>query len=59
MEANYPRYPVDFYRLYLLFGRPEAPIGDSSGVIFDIVRENLFGTAFQKSDGTGTNIRTL
>ncbi len=59
MEVNYPRYPVDFYRLYLIFGRPDSSRDEPPTVIFDAVRENPFGTAFQKTDGTRTNVRTL
>ncbi len=59
MEVNYPRYPVDFYRLYLIFGRPDVSSGGPSTVIVDVVRENPFGTAFQKTDGIRTNVRTL
>lgn len=59
MEVNYPRYPVDFYRLYLIFGRSDVSSGEPPTVVFDTVRENLFGTAFQKSSDRRTNVRTL
>ncbi len=47
MDLNYPRYPVDFYRLRIAFETP-APISyDPPADDLGKVRENPFGTAFE------------
>ena len=49
MDKNYPRYPVDFYRLRVLFNPVERGETQFPALIADIVRENPFGTAFAES----------
>lgn len=48
MTGNYPRYPVDFYRLRVVLPLPAPPSREPSRIIVDVVRENPFGTAFLK-----------
>lgn len=46
MEPNYPRYPVDFYRLRIAFELPSPTASESPAAEFTAVLENPFGTAF-------------
>lgn len=59
MEFGYPVYPVDclYFNLILKDFTPRSDY--SGGLIVDIVRENLFGTAFDKSRVGKTNVHTL
>lgn len=47
-EKNYPRYPVDLFKLQVIFLSPSTNNESSGGIIIDVVRENPFGSAFVK-----------
>ncbi len=59
MEYNYPRYPVDFLRLTVVFENTARGNTETGELIIDIVRENPFGTAFVNDKRGKTNVRSL
>ena len=45
-SKNYPRYPVDLFKIRLIFLETSEKFRNVPYVMADVARENPFGTAF-------------